>query len=425
MRMPILTSALLAFLRIPAAAQPAPVQLTLDGCVRLALAAPSSVRLARQQAEIAKYGITQARANFLPQFSIGNSFTYNSPLPYDPNNFSFVALNGVREYSSLATAGLDLDTSGRLRAMLDRARADRDAANVQLGLSERDLKHAVAASYYRVLLARRLVDASRANLIEARSFEDRVRLLVKNGEAAQADLVKASAQVAVLDQTQRALELDARLANHDLASFWTTDVDTALTLADVLGQPLPPPQAPTSPAPFMRRLEFRLYDAQRQGFLADARRARADLLPQASLFFQYGIDAQRISFSDRGYAGFIRLNIPLFDWFRARSATRQFRLQAQQVDTTRRIAQQVFSKEYQDALARVQLIYAQIPTTDTQVKLADDNLRLSRLRYEGGEGPALDVVVAQSQIVQARTNYYAVRANYLIALADLEVARGQ
>jgi outer membrane protein TolC len=115
----------------------------------------------------------------------------------------------------------------------------------------------------------------------------------------------------------------------------------------------------------------------------------------------------------------------VFDWFRARSASRQFQLQAQQVNTTRQIAERTFSKEYQDALARVQLIYAQIASTDAQVKLSEDNLRLSRVRYEGGEGPALDVVAAQAQLVQVRNNYYAVRASYLNARADLEVARGQ
>jgi outer membrane protein TolC len=159
--------------------------------------------------------------------------------------------------------------------------------------------------------------------------------------------------------------------------------------------------------------------------LADARRARADLLPQASIVFQYGIDAQRVSIDNRGYAAFLHLNIPVFDWFRARSASRQFQIRAQQVETTRQIAERTFSKEYQDALARVQLIYAQIATTDTQVKLSEENLRLSRVRYEGGEGPALDVVLAQAQLVQARTNFYVVRANYLTTLADLEVARGQ
>jgi outer membrane protein len=424
-RMLTRAGSLLAFLAVHAFGQSTSGQLSLEDCVRLAQSAPSSVKLARQQTEIARYGITQARAGFLPQVSVGSSYIYNSPLLYDRSTFSFLPLNGIREYSSLATTGVELDTSGRLRAALDRARADRDAANANLGLSERDLKRAVAASYYHVLLARKLVEATRANLTEARAFEDRVRRLSENGEASLADLVKASSQVAILGQAQQALELDARLANHELASFWTTDVDTPLGLTDVMEQPLPPPEAPAAAAPFLRRLEFRLFDAQQRGFLAEARRARAELLPQASLAFQYGLDAQRVSISDRGYAGFIHLNIPVFDWFRARSASRQFQVQAQQVDTTRQVAERVFSKEYQDALARVQLIYAQIATTEAQVKLSEDNLRLSRVRYEGGEGPALDVVVAQAQLVQARTNYYAVRASYLNARADLEVARGQ
>ncbi len=421
----ILTSWLAAVLSLPVFGQAPPRELTLDDCVSLARETPSAVRLARQQAEIARYGITQARANFLPQMSVGSGFIYNSPLLYDRNTFSFIPLNAIREYTALPTTALELDTSGRLRAEMDRARADRDAAAANLSLSERDLRHAVAVSYYHVLLARKLAEATRANLMEARAFEDRVRRLVASGEASQADLVKASSQTAMLDQTQQALELDARLANHDLASFWTADVDTTLGLADIMERPPQPPEIAPEPSPFLRRPEFRLFDAERAGFLADARRARADLLPQASVVFQYGIDAQRISIDNRGYAAFLHLNIPVFDWFRARSASQQFQIRSQQVETTRQMTERAFSREYQDALARVQLIYAQIPTTDAQVKLSDENLRLSRVRYEGGEGPALDVVLAQAQLVQARTNFYVVRANYLIALADLEVARGQ
>ena len=47
------------------------------------------------------------------------------------------------------------------------------------------------------------------------------------------------------------------------------------------------------------------------------------------------------------------------------------------------------------------------------------------LRYEGGEGLALDLVAAQNQLAQARTNYYTAVANYLNARADLEVAAGK
>ena len=299
-----------------AAAQPTPQRLSLQECIRMARAAHSAAGIARQQAEIARLGAVQARANFLPQASIGSLFGYNSPLAADRGTFSYVAANGIREYSSLASIGLELDTSGRLRAQYARAKADQDAANAGLLLSERDLKRVVAASYYRVLLARHLLEAARGNLAEAQSFEKRSRLLAQNGEVAQVDAIKAGAQVAFFEQTVNEFELQAKLANHELASFWTADVEGALALEDALEAPLPLPEAEAAQgSPYLRRPEFQVFDAQRRGFQADARRARGDLLPQLSVVTQYGFDSTRFSFADRGYAGFIHLNIPVFDWF--------------------------------------------------------------------------------------------------------------
>src|SRR5882724_8501891 len=419
---------MMAMVRVAAQSQTPPSRpLSLEDCVRLAQAAPSSVVIARQQAEIAHYGITQARAEFFPSASLSSAYTYNSPVnnSNSRDSFSFVSLNGIREYQAFLMTNLQIDTSGRLRAGLERARADQDAARAGLGIAGRDLKRSVTTSYYRLLLARHLVQVDRDVLAESQSFEKRSRLLAEHCEVAQADVIKAGAEAAFLEQALNAAELEEKLANHDLASFWTTDVDTPLSVMDVLADKLAPPETAADATPFLGRLEFRVFDAQKRGFLADVKRARADLLPQTSVLFQYGIDSTRFTFADRGYASFIHLDIPLWDWFRARSAMRQFRLQSQQVDVQRRMAERTFSRDYRDALARVEKVYAQITQTETQVKLSEDNLRLSRVRYEGGEGTALDVVTAQAQLAQASSNYYAARANYLNARADLEVASGR
>jgi outer membrane protein len=426
LRTHVLLAIALALWTAPAPAQTGPRPLTLEECIRLAQAAQSNVTIARQQAAIAHYGRVRATANFLPQASLGGLYAYNSPLAADRNTFSYVAANGIREYSTLGTIALELDTSGRLRAQLARARADEAAAAANVVLSERDLKRAVSAAYYRVLLARHLAETARSNLAEAQAFESRSRLLVENQEVARADLIKASAQVAFFEQAVSAAELEAKLANHELASFWTQDVEGTLALADVLAQPPPLPESqPPSAAPYLRRPEFNLFEAQKQGFVADARRARAELLPQFSLVQQYGFDSTRFSFADRGHATFVQLQVPVFDWFRARSAARQSELQVQQVDVNRQLAERAYSKEYRDALARVDLLYSQIAIAERQVRLSEEDLRLSRVRYEGGEGPALDVVTAQTQLAQARVNYFSAKANYLNARVDLEVAAGK
>jgi outer membrane protein len=388
--------------------------LTLEECVKRAEAAASAVTVARGEAEIAGRGIAQAKAGFLPRADVGSAYTYN-------RGASFIALNGVREYLGLFMVGEEVDTSGRLRAVLSRARADREAADAGVLLRGRDLKRAVTGAYYRLLLARRLIEVNQQALTEARAFETRARLLAEGGEVARADVVKAAAQAAFLEQAERAAELDAQIANYELASFWTAEVAEPLDIEDVLENNLPPPE----PRPFLRRLEFNLLEAQRKGFLADARAARAQLYPQLNLVFQYGLDASRVVWQDRGYAAFVNLRITVFDWFKSRNQAQQAELRARQVEANREIATRTFSKEYQSALARVKRIYEQIGMTVEQVRLSEENLKLSRVRYEGGEGLALDVVAAQQQLTQARSNRYAAVAAYLTARADLEVASGR
>lgn len=400
--------------------------LTLQDCIRLAESAPSSVTVARQERDIAARDTVQARAELLPQSRLLNGIIYNSPLLYNREVFSFLPLNGIREYSSLLTVNQEIDTSGRLRAGLAKARAAQDAAVTSVALAQRDLRRAVTAAYYRAALTQRIAQTVDEALAESRAFEKRTRLLFESGEAAQADVVKASAQVAVFEQALNVARLEATLASHELASFWTREVAAPLSLADPFEQPVPPPEpGSTSPGPFLKRLEFNLLEAQRRGAQADLRRARSALLPQLGLTFQYGIDSTAVRIRDRGYAAFVNLSIPLFDWNKARSAMEQARLRSRQVESVRAITERTFSKEYESALARVKQLFDQIASARHQVELAREDLRLSRIRYEGGEGSALDVVTAQTQLAQARGNYYTVVASYLNARADLEVASGR
>ncbi|HVQ32119.1 MAG TPA: TolC family protein [Vicinamibacteria bacterium] len=410
-----------------ASAQTAPSPLSLHECIQLALASHSSVVVARTQADIASLGVSQAQAALRPQARLAGAFTYNSPLAADTSLPSFVALNGVREYLTVASATQELDTSGRLRASRARAEADRATAEASLGIAERDLKRQVAGAYYRALLTRHLAAASRDAQAESAAFEARTKLLFDEGEAARADVVKAASQTAFLSQSVMAADLDAEVARHELLSFWTSDVDAPITLEDSLDEPPPAPPSPSpdDAAPFLRRPEFGLLDAQRDGFLAASKRARAERRPQANLMLQYGIDSLRLDSHDRGWAAFVTLDVPVFDWSAGKNASRQFQLQAEQVEATRKGNERAFARDYQDAVSRARLTHAQIETTRTQVTLSEENLRLSRIRYDGGEGPALDVVAAQAQLAQARANLYTAHARYLESRADLELAAGR
>jgi outer membrane protein TolC len=396
--------------------------LTLDQCIQLAQNAPSSAAIARQQTIIARYGITAARAGLYPLITLQNSYGYTTP---GPDGFKFVALNAVREYVNLGSADLNIDTSGRTRAEIARAKADQRLAQANLAVSQRDIRRLVTTAYYRLVLARRLVQVTRDALAESQRFEELVKKLFAGGEAAQADVIKASSDTFFQQQSVSNAELEAQLANNELASFWTTDVSAPLNIADPLDQVTAAAVTPEGGRPFLARPEFAAFDATRDGFLADAKRAKADMKPQMRITYQYGIDSYRLNYKDAGQAIIASLVIPVFDWSRTRSLVAQSRLQADQVETSRAAAERAFSREYQDALARVNQFFAQLKITDEHVRLSLENLRLARVRYQGGEGLALDVVAAQTQLAQARANQYTAKANYANSRADLEVTAGR
>lgn len=401
--------------------------LTLDECQQRALKAASVASQARREVQIATAGTAVARAAFLPQGLADASLLYNSPSRTDAAVQSYVAWNGIHEYTALAGLFQELDTSGRLRAGWDRARQHKAAAEAALAVAERDLKRAVAASYYRLLLARRLAAALESSLGEADSFERRIRQMAGEGEAARADVVKAAAQTASLRQALEAARLSVLLANQDLASFWTDDVTAPLELEDVFEAPdlSVPDDGGVSSRPFLLRPEIRLFEAQQRGYLAEAKMARAALLPQLRWNLSLGLDANRVAWRERGWAATASLSFPLFDWFQARNTAHQARWRAVQTEEARQAALRRFSQAYQSALASLRSLRNQLDLLRTALDLAAEDLRLSRIRFEGGEGSALDVVTAQRQLADLRMNYYSTLAAFFNAKRDLEVASAQ
>lgn len=400
--------------------------LTLEECIRKALAVPSAVSLARLDIQNSDRERSIARAGYLPQAAATLGAVYTSTSRVNPGTFAFIPSNAIREYIGIGRIFEEIDTSGRIRAEVARARANQLGARASAGIAERDLKRAVSNAYYRLLLTRRLTDALATSVVESESFEKRVKLLVEGGEAARADVVKASAQLAALRQALISVRLAATLANQDLAAYWTTNVDTMLPIEDSFAEVLAEPEKELAkPAEVQRRFEFALFDAQKLGFLADARRAKAALLPQLSWSFNYGLDSNQVAWNQRGYSAVAALNVPVFDWFRAINTGKQFKARADQVTESRAIAERRFSQEYAAATARVKQYYEQTLQSKVQMTLAEEDFKLSRIRYEGGEGAAVDVVVAQNQLVQALSNYYTTIASYYSARLDLEVASGR
>jgi outer membrane protein TolC len=416
----------LALVAVGATAQQPDQVLTLADCWKLAEGQFSLVERARQEERAAAEQVRQARAGFLPQAVYQNVFVYNTPRRSDRTTFSFVSLDGIRHYITQPTVTQEIDVSGRLRASLERGRAEVSAAQGRTAITRRDLRLAVREAYYATLEARHNAEAAERAVEEAEAFVRRTRLMAEQGEAARADLVKAEAQLAARRRELYTAQTGALNAGLALKSFWTGDLAQAPVLEDTFFQ-VPDQQdyLGWEAAWVARRPEFSLLEAAARAARADARAARSERRPAFDIVYAYGLDANQVRIGERGQAVFATLRIPIFDWHRSRSRERQAEYARRQIEIDRQIARRLFASAFYSERNNTDLSVKQMAEGRREVELARESLRLARLRYDGGEGSALEVVDAMNTLVAAEISYHRAVFQYHASRARLEVAAGQ
>jgi outer membrane protein TolC len=222
--------------------------------------------------------------------------------------------------------------------------------------------------------------------------------------------------------------LNARL---DLAVLIFPDFNENYEVADDLHSPVPLPtlgevqQQAARENPDVRAA---LEAVRAAG--ADVMGARAGYLPSLSLDYWYGIDAQRFAVngpngvSNLGTAASATLNIPIWNWGATQSRIKQADLRRTQAQRELSLAQRKLLAEIKSLYAEAETALNELAGLNRSAELAADSLRLTTLRYSGGESTILEVVDAQNTSVQANTAYQDGAVRYRVALANLQTLTG-
>lgn len=406
----------------------APLTLTFQDALTRARAVVPEFITAKTEAAIAKEDRVQARAALLPAVNYNNSAIYTQPRRNE-FGFVFVANNSVHEYISQGNAHeeIGLDNVYAYR----QARAAEAIARAQYEIAARGLVVTVAEAYYGLVVAQRKYSTAQLAMQEAQRFLTISRQLESGGEVAHADVIKAQIQFndrnRLLQEAQLALD-KARLG---LEVLVFQDFNQNFTVVDdlALSPPLPPinevQAAATRNNPTLMAAFAGVTLAQ-----AGVSQARAGYLPSLALDYWYGIDAPQFAIYNQdhvrnlGYAMAATLNIPIWNWGATQSKVRQANLRQQQARVQLSAAQRQLLANIQNAYREAEVARTERDLLRQSFDLASDSLRLTNLRYQGGDATVLEVVDAQNTLSQARDAYDDGEARYKIALANLQTLTG-
>jgi outer membrane protein TolC len=417
--------------------QAPPAAITLDEAIKRAQANEPAYAAAIADSSVAGLDRAIARASLLPDLTFHNQGLYTQP-----NGLSnqagqgagaqpsprFIANNAVREYAS---QGVVNETLG-VAQVADLRRADAAAAQAaaELEIARRGLVAAVTGLFYGLKAADHRVTIATEAHGEAQDFLHLTGEREQQREAAHADMVKAQ-----LEEQQRGRELaDAQLAaakaRLELGVLLFPDPRTPYTLAASDEPEALPSRADVEDAAGKNNAELKSALAVTKVSDAEVLSARAAYLPSLGLNYTYGIDAPQFESTgpdhvrNLGYSASVTLDIPVWDWLSTEHKVKQSEIRRDAARVALTATQRRLIARLDESYAEAAAARDQLASLDASVQTAAESLRLTKLRYTGGEATVLEVVDAQSAYVSAANAREDGRVRYETALADLQTLTG-
>ena len=158
--------------------------------------------------------------------------------------------------------------------------------------------------------------------------------------------------------------------------------------------------------------------------------ARGGLLPSVSFDYFYGISANQFATYDPeghrllGSVFQTQMSVPLWNWGATQSKLRQARLREDQAKIELSLARRTLQANVSTFYREAQIAGDQVASLRQSLDLSAESLRLTLLRYQSGEVSVLEVVDAQTTLIQARNAFDDGLVRYRVALAALQTLTG-
>ena len=414
----------------PAAGQPSPpdAPLTLQAVLDLARANSQQVRAAQRASDLAAEDRKQARAALLPSMNGFTQYIYTQPNG-TPSGI-WVPNDGPRVYAMWLNVHGDVFSLAKWAEYRGAAAAEA-VARARADVAGRGLVATIVQNYYGLVAAQRKLASAQRSLGEAQQFLDITQKQESGGEVAHSDVVKAQIQVNQRMRDAQDAELAVLKSRLGLSVLVFPDFRDAFSVVDDMDAMMPLlPLAELRSSAVTNSPDVRVAAASVQQESFGVGVARGGVLPSLSFDYFYGINANEFATYDPeghrllGSVAQVQLNVPLWNWGAAQSKLKQAQLRVQAAKSDLTLAQRQLQASINTFHREAEVARDQVASLRESLDLSTESLRLTLLRYQAGEVSVLEVVDAQTTLIQARNAYDDGLLRYRVALAALQTLTG-
>jgi outer membrane protein TolC len=415
------------------AAPGAPLRLTLQDALALARKNEPTYNFVVTAAGVAGETRAQTRDALLPNVNFATSVIYTQSNGVN-GVVRYIANNAVHEYIAQGNVHqiLDLASWETYRSVAAQAAVAKAKAEV----AARGLVVTVVQNYFAAAAAEKKLESAARTADAGEKFLQLTLALEKGGEVAHSDVIKADLQAQDRRRQLQEAKLGLLNARLDLAVLLFPDFNGNFEIGDDLhGNVALPPQPEFEAQAAQGNPDIRAALAATQAAAHEVNAARAGYLPSISLDYFYGIDAPHyavnsiinpgnIKASNVGSSAIASLNLPIWNWGATQSRVRSAELQRDQAKRELSFAQRKLLAEMRSLYSEAETALNELAGLQRSAELSEESLRLTTMRYQGGEATVLEVVDAQTTFAQASAAYQDGAVRYRVALANLQTLTG-
>ena len=183
---------------------------------------------------------------------------------------------------------------------------------------------------------------------------------------------------------------------------------------------------------YNNRIEYSILQTQERLAQLDLKNIKSGNLPKVILTSNFNYSAGRPQFFDlfsqpwfnAASAGLI-VQIPIFDGFQRKNKIIQSQNNLQKVKNGFELLENSIDLQVKQGQITLKNAYETLQEQKANMDLAQEIVRVSKIKYKAGVGSNLEVITAEISYKEAQTNYFTTFYNALIAKVDLDKALGK
>jgi outer membrane protein len=396
----------------------------LEDLYRIALTRSEKLRVAEENPTISEIGTDKARSYLLPRLTAIGGYTQYSEKKYNSTGSVIQpesgATWGVRVDETVSLSGRELTALGISRQNVTKSRYDLTA------IREDYLLRYVAAAYYNLLMARKNLEITDANLERLAKYREAAEKRVRIGEVTRTVLLRAEGELSGAKSDQLQAKNGLELAVAVLASNVGIKDPFTLREAPVEEGHVPELTIFTDQA-FAVRADLKSMEVQKQIAADQTSVTEGAYWPTVTLSGVYaGADQYPSpgSLVRDGIYGGVALNFPFFEGGLRKAEVSEAKARERQIALQYEDLKKGIEIEVRTAYLDLVTQKGILQFLNDQLVFARDNYRAVARQFEFGLSNSLDVLDANALLVSAETKAASAAYNYQLALLRMKKATG-